>query len=105
MRMREPRNLLVFLLLILLPSSFASAQQPWEGASFSGNARSILAAAEALVKSGEESTVVLFDERRIVLDSASRVVETRRLIYRVGSGEPEHWSNVEAVWRAWQQER
>jgi tetratricopeptide (TPR) repeat protein/transglutaminase-like putative cysteine protease len=97
---------LFFLSLMLSQAvDIKAAQQPWEGNAFSANPKAMRSAVEPLVKSSEQSTVVLLDERRITLDASNRATETRRLLYRIGMGEPENWSNLAVAWRPWYQER
>ena len=90
--------------LLCFPSS-AAAQEPWDVSPFSANPNAVIEAAQSLVDPDEAGVVVLLDERKFVLDAASRVVEKRRLVYRIGRADAEGWSAVEAVWRPWRQLR
>ena len=99
----KPKVCALFLLTCLFPT-LGLAQQPWEGAAFSGKPEAIAAAARTAVGTDATKTVVLLDERNIALDASHRMTLTQRVVYRLGS-DMEGWTTAQVSYRPWRQQK
>jgi len=79
---------------------------PWEAAPFSAEPKDIAAAASAIKVQRFANVTVLFEERRVVFDSAERTTSTIRTVYRIETKDAlSNWGTAKATWSPWRQKR
>ncbi|HEV3486389.1 MAG TPA: DUF3857 domain-containing transglutaminase family protein, partial [Vicinamibacterales bacterium] len=99
-----PRRLCLSVLTLVFAFPLFAAD-PWDAAPFSSDAEALLAAAEA-IPAGEAGVVVLLDEGTYTFDEKGGSVSTQRTVYRItGESAISGWSQINAPWAPWYQER
>jgi hypothetical protein len=95
-------------LLVLVLSSDAGEQQaagPFDKSAFQASPAEIQAAAAKIPAEKDTDATVLYEEAHYALDTAGRVTEQHRLVYRIETATGlESWSEAAVQWEAFYQQ-
>src|SRR5687768_17402188 len=91
-------------LVLSLFSASAFAADPWDGAPFATDPKTLIAAA-GQIPAGESDLIILLDEATHTFDAKGGSVSTQRRVYRIaGESAIDNWGSVNAPWAPWYQE-
>jgi hypothetical protein len=84
----------------------STTTSPWETGAFSAEPKEVVTAAAAIKVQKFANVTVLFEERRLVFDSAARTTSSVRIVYRIETKDAlSNWGTAKATWSPWRQKR